>query len=152
MSVLKNKRTISKAEYVNVAVEIYSDTLEFLTRLSARYARLMGEKTIALADEVMDNCIKANSHHPSDPKRREIREKCLMMAQGSLAALDNRLGICYQKMYQNPQGCFTTGKGVTVPPQKATEKLDSMAQNLGEKIDREYALLRSVMASDKKLS
>ena len=37
MSVLKEKRTVSKAEYVNTANQIYVETVGFLTRLSARY-------------------------------------------------------------------------------------------------------------------
>ena len=35
MSVLKEKRTQSAAEYVNVANQIYVETVSFLTRLSA---------------------------------------------------------------------------------------------------------------------
>ena len=35
MSVLKEKRTVSKAEYVNTANQIYVETVGFLTRLSA---------------------------------------------------------------------------------------------------------------------
>ena len=42
MSVLKNKRTTSKAEFVNTANEIYTETINFLSRLSARYSRPTG--------------------------------------------------------------------------------------------------------------
>ena len=38
MSVLKSKRTESKAEFVNTANQIYVEALNFLTRLSARYS------------------------------------------------------------------------------------------------------------------
>lgn len=48
MSVLKSKRSTSKAEYVNLANEIYTETVAFLTRLSARYARLLAEPVAAL--------------------------------------------------------------------------------------------------------
>ena len=41
MSVLAQKRTVSKAEFVNTANQIYIETLNFLTRLSARYSRLV---------------------------------------------------------------------------------------------------------------
>ena len=44
MSVLKNRRITSKAEFVNTASEIYDDVIEFLTRLSTRYSRLMPER------------------------------------------------------------------------------------------------------------
>ena len=40
MSVLKEKRTTSKAEYVNTANQIYVRTVDFLSCLSARYSRL----------------------------------------------------------------------------------------------------------------
>ena len=39
MSVLKSKRSTSKAEYVNLANLIYTETVAFLTRLSDRYDR-----------------------------------------------------------------------------------------------------------------
>ena len=49
MSVLKSKRTESKAEYVNVANAIYIETINFLTRISARYSRLIAEPVAKLA-------------------------------------------------------------------------------------------------------
>ena len=54
MSVLKSKRTESKAEYVNVANAIYIETINFLTRISARYSRLIAEPVAKLAGEVKD--------------------------------------------------------------------------------------------------
>ena len=66
MSVLKAKRTVSKAEFVNTANQIYVETLNFLTRMSARYARLLAEPVAKLAGEVVDHCEKANSIFPSD--------------------------------------------------------------------------------------
>ena len=47
MSVLKEKRTVSKAEYVNTANQIYVETVGFLTRLSARYSRLITVEQVA---------------------------------------------------------------------------------------------------------
>lgn len=55
MSVLKSKRTESKAEYVNVANAIYIETINFLTRISARYSRLIAEPVAKLAGEVIDH-------------------------------------------------------------------------------------------------
>ena len=63
-------------------------------------------------------------------------------ARASLMALDVRLTHCYTLMSQNPQGCFTDGKGKSLPPSEAMEKLDRMAQSLGEKIDQENELLK----------
>ena len=55
MSVLAQKRTTSKAEFINTAHQIYVETLNFLTRLSARYSRLVAEPVAKLAGEVIDH-------------------------------------------------------------------------------------------------
>lgn len=136
MSVLKEKRTVSKAEYVNTANQIYVETVGFLTRLSARYSRLIAEGTAQLAGEVMDHTEKANKIYPSDEQRKAQRKAHLLEALASLSALDVRLTHAYLVMYQNPQGCFTAPSGKTVPPKEAMDKLDRMAQSLGELIDR----------------
>ena len=142
MSVLKSKRTTSKAEFVNTAHQNFVETLGFLTRLSARYSRLLAEPTAKLAGEVIDHAEKANSIFPSDLQRVELRKAHLLEARASLMALDVRLTHCYTLMSQNPQGCFTDGKGKSLPPSEAMEKLDRMAQSLGEKIDQENELLK----------
>ena len=142
MSVLKSKRTTSKSEFVNTAHQIFVETLGFLTRLSARYSRLLAEPTAKLAGEVIDHAEKANSIFPSDLQRVELRKAHLLEARASLMALDVRLTHCYTLMSQNPQGCFTDGKGKSLPPSEAMEKLDRMAQSLGEKIDQENELLK----------
>ena len=111
MSVLKSKRTESKAEYVNVANAIYIETINFLTRISARYSRLIAEPVAKLAGEVIDHAEKANSIYPSDDQRRQLRKAHLLEARASLMALDVRLTHCYLIMTQNPQGCFTTPSG-----------------------------------------
>lgn len=67
MSVLKNKRTQSKAEYVNTANQIYIKTVDFLSRLSARYSRLLAVQIAELAGSLMDNMEEANSIYPSNP-------------------------------------------------------------------------------------
>ena len=71
MSVLKSKRTESKAEYVNVANAIYIETINFLTRISARSSRLIAEPVAKLAGEVIDHAEKANSIYPSDDQRHQ---------------------------------------------------------------------------------
>ena len=105
-------------EFVNCAGEIYDETINFLTRLSARYARLVAEPIAKLAGEVEDHAEKANSIYPSDDQRRSLRKAHL------------------------PEGCFTTSTGRQVESGKAQEKLDKMAQRLGDLIDRENELLK----------
>lgn len=148
MSVLKEKRTVSKAEYVNTANQIYVETVGFLTRLSARYSRLIAEGTAQLAGEVMDHTEKANKIYPSDEQRKAQRKAHLLEALASLSALDVRLTHAYLVMYQNPQGCFTAPSGKTVPPKEAMDKLDRMAQSLGELIDREAGRLPPLTAAN----
>ena len=121
MSVLKEKRAVSKAEYVNTANQIYVETVGFLTRLSARYSRLIAEGTAQLAGEVMDHTEKANKIYPSDEQRKAQRKAHLLEALASLSALDVRLTHAYLVMYQNPQGCFTAPSGKTVPPKEAMD-------------------------------
>lgn len=150
MSVLKEKRTVSAAEYVNTANRIYMETVAFLTRLSARYARLVADGTAKLAGEVIDHAEKANKIFPSDEQRKSQRKAHLLEALASLSALDVRLTHCYLIMQQNPQGCFTDSRGKNLPPGEAMDKLDRMAQSLGELIDQEETLLRNIMDSDRK--
>ena len=147
MSVLKQKRAVSKAEFINVAYQIHVETLNFLTRLSARYSRMLQEPVAKLSGEVLDHAEKANSIFPSDAQRIELRKAHLLEARASLMALDVRLTLCYEVMNKNPEGCFTTSTGKTVDARKATEKLDKMAQSLGNLIDRENELLKGAVKS-----
>ena len=147
MSVLKQKRAVSKAEFINVAYQIHVETLNFLTRLSARYARMLQEPVAKLSGEVLDHAEKANSIFPSDPQRISIRKAHLLEARASLMALDVRLTLCYDAMSQNPEGAFTTSKGKSVSASDATAKLDKMAQSLGDLIDRENELLKGAVKS-----
>ena len=149
MSVLKIHRSESKAEYINTANEIFAETMQFLTRLSARYSRLLSPDVMRLASEVLDNAEKANSIFPSDSIRIELREKHLLEARASLMALDVHLAHCYEIMMLNPQGCFSTLNGKDVQAKDAVKKLENMAQSLGEKIDRENNYLSNVLKSDK---
>ena len=55
MSVLKAHRSESKAEFVNTANKIYVETINFLSRLSARFSRLMANDVSHLASEVLVN-------------------------------------------------------------------------------------------------
>lgn len=149
MSVLKYKRTESKAEFVNTANAIYIETINFLSRLSSRYSRLMASDIAHLASEVVSHAEKGNSIFPSDEQRIQQRKKHFLESRASLMALDVHLTHCYQILMLNPQGCFTNSKGDSLKSSDAIRKLDKMAQSLGEKIDYENTLLTKVMTSDK---
>lgn len=145
MSVLKSKRRESKIEFVRLAYLIYSDTLAFLTRLSNRYSRLMSDKIMELASEVLDGCEKANSIYPSDDIKKELRKKYLLEARASLMALDVHMSIVYDILMQNPQGCFTKSNGSTIASAEAIAKLDKMAESLGNLIDFEARSLYNMI-------
>jgi len=149
MSVLKVHRSESKAEFVNSANKIYVQTINFLSRLSSRYSRLVADPVSGLAAEVLDHAEKANSIYPSDDMRKALRKEHLLEARASLMALDVHLSHCYELMLQNPSGCFSDSKGSSVNSTKAKQKLEHMAQELGELIDAENNLLTSVLKSDK---
>ena len=149
MSVLKSRRNESRAEFVNVAYTIFTETLQFLTKLSTRYSRLLSDQVIQLASEVLDEAEKANSIFPSDDVKKQLRETHLVEARASLMALDVHLAKCYEVMMLNPQGCFTTSTGKDVDASTAKSKLNKMAENLGCLIDKENRLLTTVIKSDK---
>lgn len=95
MSVLKAHRSESKAEFVNTANKIYVETINFLSRLSARFSRLMANDVSHLASEVLVNAEKANSIFPSDHTRKELRKQHLLESRAALMALDVELSHCY---------------------------------------------------------
>ena len=144
MSVLKAKRTVSKAEYINKAIQIKQHTINLLSRLSSRYARLIAPDVMHLAIEVVSYCEKANSIYPSDEERKRLRNAHLLNARASLAALDVQLADVYEICMLNPQGCFSTGNK-TVISSKAMEKLSRFAQECGELIDEEKNILTSLI-------
>ena len=117
MSVLKEKRTVSKAEYVNTANQIYVETVGFLTRLSARYSRLIAEGTAQLAGEVMDHTEKANKIYPSDEQRKAQRKAHLLEALASLSALDVRLDPCLSGYVPEPARVLYSAKRKNGPTQ-----------------------------------
>ena len=144
MSVLKVHRGTSKAEFVNTANKIYTETLWFLSRLSARYSRLLATDTIHLAHEIIANAEKANTMQPVDQVRFELRQNYLLKAKAALGALDVQMAHVYDLLMLNPQGAFDNKD-----KSGAIQKLDKMAESLGCLIDDEGKLLAGVLKSDK---
>lgn len=142
MSVLKSKRLESKAEFVNTAMEIDSKTVNFASRLSARYARLIGARIAKLSGKLAIRAVMANRMPTDDDEGLRERKKHLLKALAALAALDTQLTRCYQILMENPQGAFTNRAGQTIDASKANKRLDNMAQSLGELIDKENGLLK----------
>ena len=144
MSVLKARRGTSKAEFINTANKIYTETLWFLSRLSARYSRLLATDTIHLAHEVIANAEMANTMSPINQVRFEERERYLLRSRAALGALDVQLTHIYELLMLNPEGAFENKDKAG-----AVKKLDRMAESLGCLIDDEGKLLTGVLKHDK---
>ena len=149
MSVLASHRNESKVEYIKNACDICINTISFLTRMSARYSRLLAQPVAELAIEVVTHAEKANDIYPSDEDRKRQRQEEWLAARSALISLDLVLGMCYDVMIQNPQGCFTNSKGDTIPPSEAKAKIEAAAQRIGEMIDKERTLLTKMLKNNK---
>lgn len=147
MSVLKNKRDISKVAFVSNALDIYAETINFLSRLSARYSRIMASDIARVAYEVFENAEKANAYYPSTPDRIAMRKHHLDASRASLMTLDASLALCYRTLNLNPSGAFTDVKGKSISSGEAQKRLDKMSQSLGDKINDELALLTGTLKS-----
>lgn len=145
MSVLVRRRSESKAEFINTAYNIYTSVVEFLARMSARYSRIMGAHIADLAGQVQAHTEQANAIYPSSEQRKELRRAHLLEARASLMALDAALTLAYTVLRKNPQGAFTTGKGERLDSSKALKRLEYLADNLGQMIDKENALLKGAI-------
>ena len=150
MSVIKSRRHESKAEYVNVADDIYVETLNFLTRLSNRYQRLLAHDAMKLSSEVLDHAEKANNMRIVDDITFKARERHLIECRSSVMALDVHMTHIWRVLMLNPEGAFTDTKGRMKSPSEAIEKLDKFADSLGNKIDILKNMVGKVLESDRK--
>lgn len=146
MSVLKSRRHESKAQYIANARLIFIETIAYMTKLSARYGRLLDKIVVENAGELVRNVEIANSIYPSNVERTQLREKYLLIARGYVAALDSMLGNVYELLMNNPQGCFSK---LNMSPNEAKIKIARMSQSLGEKLDAEYSMITGLIKSDK---
>lgn len=149
MSVLKSKRHESTAEFVNVADQIFVETMGFLVRLSNRYQRLLAQDTIHAASLVLDHTEAAQNIRVTDKVSYGLRRSHLLEARSWVMALDVHMTHIFRLIMTNPQGCFTDTKGRTKPPAEAVKLLNNMAESLGEKIDKEKNLITALLQSDK---
>lgn len=147
MSVLVKRRSESKAEYINTAYLIYAGVVEFLARMSARYSRIMAAHIADLAGQLQAHTEQANAIYPSSVQRKDLRRAHLLEARASLMALDAALTLAYTVLRQNPQGAFTTNKGERMDAGRALKRLENLADNIGQMIDRENALLKGAIKS-----
>ena len=150
MSVLKSKRHLSNAEFVNNADSIFVETLDFVAKLSNRYQRFLAEGVMQNAHDLLSNCEYAQNTRVYDEQTFLMRRGYLIEARNRLMALDVDMTHVYCTLMLNPEGAFTDTKGRMKTASQAIEKLDKMAESLGEKIDHEKNMIESLMVSDAK--
>lgn len=149
MSVLAIKRNESKIQYTATANFIFDYVLMFMSRLSARYGRLLNNAVMRAATDMLYNVEMAQGIYPNTEEALERRRALLLDANAALSVLDVLLGKCYDVMLKNPQGCFVTPSKKSVPADRAIARLDSLAQHIGEAIDAEHKLIKGVLRSDR---
>lgn len=166
MSKLRNHRGRSKGDFVNTALDIQLETLNFLSRLSARYARLLAKDTMQLANKIVVEAESAQSMQPTDETRYEHRKGHLLEARAAVKSLDDMLELIYQTLMKNPEGAFDDlraqkkAKAKAVDPrdagkqkekaEEAIKRLDKMSETLGCLIDDEDNMLTELMDSDRR--
>ena len=113
-----------------------------MPKFSDRFKQLRTERRLSqqnLADQLGFSKSSVNMYE------RGEREPGLESMETIADYFNVRLTHVYLILNQNPEGAFTTSKGNPVKSQDAMEKLDKMAQNLGELIDKENELLKGAI-------
>lgn len=121
----------------------------FCSRLSPRCERIFTTQAMETASRLLEECCTANSIFPQDENTYNLRKSHLLKAKGALNLLDIYCYHIYETLKLNPQGAFRNSKDKAIEPDVAVNKLDSLAQNLGELIDAEFCLLDGIFKSDK---
>ncbi len=147
MSVLKPKRNISHTEYIQISREILKCSIQFVSRLSARYSRLLASSVSNLACELVSCCVKADNSFPSNYESAKMRELYIIKATGALKSLDVMLVAVYDILMLNPEGAFSKKGGDSIPKREAIEKLDRMCENIGGLINKELDILGGIRRS-----
>jgi len=139
MSVLKNKRNQSPMEYVTngYAVEKYS--IDFTKRLSTKRLAMLQSDLAYIANEI----------YPTNRAEYQVRRALLSVSTAVLHALDKRMADVYENLMVNPSDAFNRQNGKPIPQAEAVRILDKLADDLGNMIDKQDALLKGVRDSDK---
>lgn len=149
MSVLKNKRSVSKMEYVTNGYAIEKFSIDFTKRLSVKNARLFQEPVKRLAMLQADTAYIANEIFPTNLAEYQIRRLLLGISMATLHALDKRMADVYEMLMINPSEAFNRQNGKPIPQAEAVRILDKLAEDLGGMIDFQDTLLKGVRDSDK---
>ena len=150
MSVPSFKRKPSEYDYVNNAYELQTEIMHLCSKLSARWARIYQQPIDRLALLQADFVNMACSITPSSSEDFITRRFFLKMSRAFLQALERRLMDMVRILYNNPSKCFSRKNGKNYSYNEAIEMLDKKLEDLGVKYQRQYDLIKGVLASDKR--
>lgn len=79
-----------------------------------------------------------------------MRRIFLLLSNCCLNAMEVRITAMCSVLYNNPPKCFNRKNGKNYTFSEATELLDKKLENLGVSYQRQYDLIKGVLAADKK--
>lgn len=150
MSVPKFKRRPRGLDYVDNAFELQKDIMNLASKLSARWARIYQQPIDRLACLQADLINMANGITPQKAEDFITRRWLIMMSRASLIALEKRVMDMVRVLYMNPSKCFSRKNEKNYTKSEAVIMLDNKLEQLGVNYQRQYDLLKGVLASDKK--
>lgn len=150
MSIPKFKRKPSGLDYVDNAFEIQKDIMNLASKLSARWARIYQQPIDKLACMQADLINMANSINPTRYEDFVTRRWLIIMSRACLTALEKRVMDMVRVLYMNPSKCFSRKNNKNYTKSEAIKMLDNILEELGVNYQRQYDLIKGVLASDKK--
>lgn len=150
MSVPKFRRKECGLEYVDNAFELQIEIMNLCSKLSARWARIYQQPIDRLCCLQADFVNMAFSINPVNYEDYVTRRWFLKMSNACLHALEKRVMDMVRILYNNPSKCFNRHNGKNYTYSEAIIMLDNKMEELGVKYQRQYDLIKGVLASDKK--
>lgn len=136
-------------EYVTNGYAIEKYSIDFTIRLSTKNARIYQKPVTRLAMLQSDLAYIANEIYPTNRAEYQVRRALLGVSTAVLHALDKRMADVYENLMVNPSDAFNRQNGKPIPKPEAVRILDKLADDLGDMIDKQDALLKGVRDSDK---
>lgn len=152
MSVPRFKRKPSGLDYVDNAFELQVEIMNLCSKLSARWARIYQQPIDRLACLQADFANMAYSITPTKSEDFLTRRWFLKMSNTCLHALEKRVMDMVRILYTNPSKCFNRKNGKNYTYSEAIIMLDKKIEALGIKYQRQYDLIKGVLAADLKKS
>ena len=150
MSVPRFKRRPSGLDYVDNAFELQKDIMNLASKLSARWARIYTQPIDRMACLQADLINMAYNINPITFEDYITRRWLITMSRAVLNALEKRVMDMTRVLYMNPSKCFSRKNGKNYTKSETIKMLDNKLEELGVNYQRQYDLIKGVLASDKK--